>query len=686
MKKYRLVGNEELIATPEDLQSLIRTIDQLPSPNASNCGQSYFLRTSCTVDGDFYLRGYVYKCNSHYEVDPETGIKTLVYKWEVATYTESGALDKVSNYRMERITSSAVYAEDGIKISWTDPKDQQYRDSVNNASWAYTVVIRKAVLVDINNLPDEDDLREYAPKSIEDGEIVGMSGVRDQYADHQLNPFNDHYPKTSVNHPYMYVYNIFAVTKYGVATGLDLEDGRELTWKDVLNIIKSGHGGTLFSIGDCVSIEHSLLGTVDLQVAHMGLVPVQMSDGSISAQYGVVFMSRRCLPRCTYDAREHHTALHEGSMTVNPADKISAADSGYYASARGRADWETSNLRQFLNGDTSITISTDRKWDLNKYYFVKEGGNYIQLPIPIWPDRVDPMALGYYEAKYVFIQKHPWDKPVSDIEQPCIYGKRELPGFYDFLPIDLREVLADVVVPTVGSDLTNEPKLRSLVQGTKATMTGTDVSAVFLDGQLVKTNDLVLIDTSTILKNTYQYVKYESATDSYTLVAKSSVVPSSGKYYYFDPGDPTKYPVVTTVDKIFIPSYKELFGRNCSTKFSGKEGEFWSLFNPAIEMPSLGTSRSHVKYDVTGQLSGYYMRSLGMISGAGGSRVLKGDSTVWTVKSKGFTKPPPLGTNVADTAACSLSKVLAAKQDNNGTFTAPGVAWCCVVAYTGQEV
>ena len=32
MKKYRLVDNDELIATPEDLQSLIRTVDTLPVP------------------------------------------------------------------------------------------------------------------------------------------------------------------------------------------------------------------------------------------------------------------------------------------------------------------------------------------------------------------------------------------------------------------------------------------------------------------------------------------------------------------------------------------------------------------------------------------------------------------------------------------------------------------------------
>ena len=58
---------------------------------------------------------------------------------------------------------------------------------------------------------------------------------------------------------------------------------------------------------------------------------------------------------------------------------------------------------------------------------------------------------------------------------------------------------------------------------------------------------------------------------------------------------------------------------------------------------------------------------------------------MWTVKSKGFTSPPPLGTPVRDVAPCSMSKVAAAKKDASGVFTAPGVAWCCVVAYSGRE-
>ena len=77
----------------------------------------------------------------------------------------------------------------------------------------------------------------------------------------------------------------------------------------------------------------------------------------------------------------------------------------------------------------------------DKFYFVMEGGNYIQLPIPIWPDRVDPKALGYYEAAYVFRPQHDWDQNAGDLEQKCVYGRRELPGFYQFLPVDFRSVM-----------------------------------------------------------------------------------------------------------------------------------------------------------------------------------------------------------------------------------------------------
>ena len=660
MKKYRLVDNDELIATPEDLQSLIRTVDSLPTPSASNHGVGLFLRTSCKVGDRFYLRGYVYKCVSHYETDPETGVKILVYTWEVATYSEAGALDKISNWG-ESDSSSIGFTEYGHSLWWTDPEDKKYSDTINNATWACTIIVRKVVPPGAN--PDD-----YMPKSVEDGEIVGMSGVRNQYNDSN-HAFIDHCPVGNT-----YKYNIFAVTKYGVATGLEAGDGQELTWPVVQDIIRRGKGGSIFSIGDCVTIEHSLFGAIDIQVVHMGKIPIRTSDNKIAARYGVVFMSRQCLPRCTYDAKEKR--VH--GTVKNPADNISAIDREYYASNRGRADWKTSNLRQFLNSNTSFYLSEDRKWNMDKFYFVMEGGNYIQLPIPIWPDRVDPKALGYYEAAYVFNPQHDWDQNAGDLEQKCVYGRRELPGFYQFLPVDFRSVLADVIVPTTGSNLTNEPDTPRLVQGYKATGTG-DIATVFLNGQVAE-DKLSPVTNSTVLSTNYQYVKKTG--DAYTLINRSAVV-RNGTCFYYLPTE-TLYPVVLTEDKIFIPSRKELFGVN-NPMFTGDEGQYWSYFNPAVEVPDLGEARSHLKYDVEGKLSGYYTRTLGLIEISGGVYTLKGDSTLWSVKSKGFVEPPPLGARVIDITSCSMSKASATTKDKNGIFTAPGIAWCCVVAYTGEE-
>ena len=602
---------------------------------------------------------------SHYETDPESGIKVLVYTWEVATYTESGALDKVTDFGEEDTTETG-YTEYGHKLWWTDPVDKKYRDSVNNATWACTIVVRKLVPAGV---PDEHK-DDYMPKTVDDGEVVGISGIRNQY-NSTNKPFLDHYPVGN-----KYAYNIFAVTKYGVATGLDAGDSQQLTWAAIQDIIRQGKGGTIFSIGDCVTIEHSLLGSIDLQVAHMGLIPVRTSDNKMAARHGVVFMSRQCLPRCTYDAKEKHTV----NLVRNPADNLSAADSAYYASNRGRADWITSNLRQFLNSNTTFFLSEDRHWDMNKFYFVLEEGNYVQVPIPIWPERVDPKALGYFEATYVFTPQHVWDYDAGETEQRCIYGQRELPGFYQFLPADFRAVLADVIVPTIGSNLTNDRVTTGLVVGYKSTSNG-EVATVFLDGQLGEAY-LTPITASTVLDGSWQYVKKTG--DSYALITQSQVS-RDGSCFYYVPTE-TRYPVVLTEDKIFIPSYKELFGNSSVIRmFSGSEGQFWSLFNPNVPVPDLGEARSHLKYDVEGKLTGYYTRSLGLIEVSDGLFTLKGDSTVWTVKSKGFTEPPVLGTKVVDIAPCSLSKVAAAKQDKNGTFIAPGVAWCCVVAYTGEE-
>jgi len=583
MKKYRLIDNDELVALPEDLRSLIHVVDELPTPSKDNFGQSFFLRESCKVGDRIYLKGYVYKCVSHYEVDPSTGIKVIVYSWEIATFSEAGALDKVSDVNIT-IDSYSGYTT----LYWTDPKDKKYRDAADSATWAYTVVVRKFV-------PSGGDPDAYQPKTIHDGEIVAMSGVRDHYT--AEDPLFDTYPR-GMN----YSYNIFAVTKYGVATGLDAEGSKTLTWEDVRDIIRAGKGGTIFAVGDCVEIEHGLLGTLDLQVVHMGTnIPVYQGD-TVVQKPGVIFMSRHCLPKCTYDAKEQHSIINELRQTVvNPADNISEADKTYWASERGRADWVSSNLRQFLNKHTRFTVSEDVKWDLNKYYFILEEGNYIQVPIPPWPDRVNPKELGYFEAFYEFEPTHPHDLPAGAGEQVCVYGKREMPGFYDFLEAEFRNVLADAAVTTLGSDLTH-------------------------------------------------------------------------------PGSTPRYPPVVTKDKIFIPSYYELFGKNSAVFFTVPEGLFWTYFNPEIEIPELGETRSHVKYDVNGQLSGYYTRSLGMIEISPNVYSVIGDSSVWSVKSRGFTEPPPLGTEVVSTAPCSMSKVAADKTDVNGIQTAPGVAWCCIVA------
>lgn len=675
MKKYRLIDNDELIATPEDIKTLIRTTDSLEPASEDNCGESYFLRTSCMLGNDFYLRGYVYKCMSHWETDPVTGVKRLVYKWEVATYSESGALDKVTNVSTQEVESIGEI-EDSTELRWRDPEDKKFLDSENNASWAFTAIVRK--LIPAGTPASEEG--NYIPKSLDDGELVGMSGIRNQY---ELLSFKDYYPKGN-----KYKYNLFAVTKYGVATGLDADDDVELTWKFIQTLIDRGLGGTIFSIGDCVTIEHDLFGSIDLQVAHMGPTLIRTKNGNLSSRFAVTFASRECLPKCTYDAKEYpYISDPEGRQIPNPADLIGGADAEYYASARGRADWISSNLRQFLNARTTFYKSADRQWNIGKYYFELVDGHYVAVPIPIWPSRVDPSELGYYEARYSFTAQHDWDKDAGPNEQVCQMGHRVLPGFFDFLPADFKEVLATKVVPTIGSnytngDLTTGPQLQ---QGKKTVLvngTAQSFNTVFLNGELAESKLKTVMPLSSFPPE-YQYCRRTSSNGvySFVLVNRSAVVKNQN-YFYYDPGKAPKYPVVLTDDVIFIPSFKELFGVNCSSIFTGYEGEFWPLYNPSVFIPDLGETRSHLKYDVTGQLSGYYTRSLGVIKTVGDTGVVKGDSTVCTVKSKGFTEPPPLGTPVDDIAPCSMSKAAASKKDANGIYLAPGVVWCCVVAKT----
>ena len=610
MKKFRLINNDELVAIASDLNTLVRTVDALPAATADEDGNCYFLRKTCALNEQIFMQGYVYKCVSYYETNPTTGIKTIAYRWEVATYSESGSLDKVTNVIIERVSnSSADLVEDSSTISWTDPLDKKAEFAEDNATWAYTVVVRKLLSKVGNANPSAADIAAAVPKSIDDGEIVGISGVRSQYENHITYPFHDHYPKGT--YP---VYNIFAVTKYGVVTGMDADESQELTWRIIYEFIARGEGGKIFSIGDCVTVDHGLLGPVDLQVVHMtDNVPYRDKNGNVVNGNGVIFMSRRCLPRCTYDAKEKRV---NDSNRKNPADAMGEGESRYYASNRGRADWITSNLRQFLNRSTGFQLSEDRHWDMNKFYFTREDdaatGNviYTQVPIPIWPDRVNPYELYYYEVEKVFVPQHDWDNDVGPNEQPCIYGDRELPGFYDFLQADFRDVLVDTEVSTVMSPLTTPP----------------------------------------------------------------------------EEGD-ANYPVRKCYDKIFIPSYKELIGKNCSTTITGYEGMFWSYFNTDVTIPGVYNERSLVKYDLNGKLCGYYTRSLGTIERSGGLQTFGAASSVWSVKSKGFTKPPRLGSaKVMTSVGCSLSKMDAARKDSLGTLTAPGVAWCCMIAGRPEEL
>lgn len=646
---------------PGDMVDVVSVVKKLGTATIDQLGQKYFLTTPCTVniiaegvikETQVLQSGKIYKCVSYVYVDPTSSEAVSTYKWQSITYAESGKLASCTEVS-ESITQNALADGGGwtTKLTWKDPSDvSNPSDPVKNAIWAYTVVVRK--------------LGKIRPKTVYDGDIVGFSSVRDQYYSKKSKTgFVDFIPESN------YSYNIFAVTRYGVATGRDDGGGSEVDWIALRKLIWAGQSG--LSLGDLIPVTHDQYGTIMLQVVDMRTGDKSLPDYGVNpdnpSNRSVVFMSYTTLPRVGYDAPESEI---DYAGVLHPGD--SPTETEHKCSVSGHCWWGYSNLRQWLNQDEWVRTqdteidpnktygtydsatktytpvvnpvkeelanyyefayskTTDTSYVTSKCYYIKsttESGEdkYTPVVTPPYPEKVNPKAEGYYEASWKWrpINTGPggdnrWDLPPNgktptSTDAGYTYGGKNLPGFLVGFSRNFCKVIAEVKNKTFIDNLCIQPA----VSGSK---------------------------------------------------------------------------LFPTDDKVFIPSYQEMWGveppgieGNSTYKDSEgnqlREGSHFPFYNKKIPIPDMSlANRSMIKRDMENGLSGYFLRSIGTEkSSETGAYSVHCASQLWTTSCRLSITPPELGEDVMETRKCSMTVTESKERSVFGNKVAPGIAWCVVI-------
>ena len=580
MQTLNTVRHQDKLVLQSDIDKAVRPTGSLSDATEDTLGRSYFLTSDCIVKlivngvqvGTEALRkGRIYTCVPYYYTDPTTGVKVLAYKWSSMDTVEHGKLPAFKGVAITRMVHDGTHVT--VRLNWDEGDDvADDSDLRNNAVWKYTAVVRKK-----GSVP---------PVSLMDGEIVGYSSVRGQYK--QGTGFVDVFRSADEN---LYSYSVIAVTRGNVETNSN-DSTSTTNWTDIKNIIKSGKASTLFAIGDTVTVNNKFFGDVELQVVAFDNANV---DG---AAHTVTFMCRNIHMRAAYDVKERHVSELDGRL--NPGDSVT--DSTKMCSVRGRANWESSNLRQWLNAGWNYVKSSDKFYDTTKYYFVVDPttGRMELVNAPVDPDKVNPRALGYYELVSDMVPRHDWDMlpSIANGDACYSYGDRIVPSFLAGFDEDFVNVLCTVNVFTIQDKIT----------------TGS-----------------------------------------------------------------SKYRVQVSRDRVFIPSYREIFGSNPIGLKSVqiREGEQFTYFDKDIEIPGLEDMRSVLKYDSAGVPSGYYLRTMETEKDpmSGGWHV-KSASGLWCVSSDGHSTKPSIDT--PDTEVTSTFGAHMAASDVKYSTT-PGIVWCVVI-------
>lgn len=373
MKQLRHVERSENLITESQLIDYIQPIDELPEPSAEYENYKYLL----TQLSEQYLPGKTYVCVN----DEKTG-----WKWVPINFvTDTSALvppAKIwANCKRDPATKFAT-----VYLHWDDPDDSE------DAVWSHSIIIRK---------------KGSKPTSIYDGELIGSSSVRDQYAGKTgfidsididstsgSDIVDDDGSPAAVDPNEVYWYNVYAITKNGVISAGEPCQAM-LTWEKLAEITREGIADHAFDIGDVISVTHSQLGAIDFQVVAFDNADVNRGyDNKYGLTHSVTFMACDVLFRGSFDHMEREygettdrmwlgtkTYYSQTGEAIDTNNSIWAAGgpAAYKkytggpaceknpcstASTYGNNRWRDSNARHWLNDTTDDwkTSGVD-KWD-----------------------------------------------------------------------------------------------------------------------------------------------------------------------------------------------------------------------------------------------------------------------------------------------------------------------------------
>lgn len=311
MKPLSKLARAEDVLTEEAMQQLIVPVKELPEASKDQLGKSYFLSAPSTG----YNTACTYKC-----VKTGDGVNA-VYSWVQVNVTETGKLDAVTGLWATSIVNGAQAV---VKLHWTDPEDK------DDAHWKYDVIVRK---------------QGGVPTSIHDGEIVGYSSVRNQYR--SAAAFIDAIDSDTVDSSDIlddivkpstedvYYYNVFAVTRYGIATGTTDGCPPMLSWAQFSKMVKSGRATDIVSVGDVLQVNCGTeFGVLDFHVVDIS-TRRYLSSEEDEDMPTVTLMTDKVLFRGSFDH-------YDNRVDNNPQ-----------AAIHGSNRWITSNIQEWLNGSGS---------------------------------------------------------------------------------------------------------------------------------------------------------------------------------------------------------------------------------------------------------------------------------------------------------------------------------------------
>lgn len=255
MKELSKLVHADQILVEKDFDGLIQPVDELKDDAPVG---KYVILTKFL--GKDFRAGNTYR-------KTETG-------WELVNYHEPDALGSfglvyANSIRHDESGTATVY------IHWTDPVD------TDTAFWHHTVLVRRKG----PSTPDDP-----FPQSIDDGEIVGYSSIRNQYKSGGT-PFVDTIDGDSVDDSDVidpstghtevpiedqYFYRLFAVTRYGVVSAINSGFKPTLDWETLRDLVRRGYGPDVAPLGSIFVVHHKHL-DIDL---NFEVVDYDHSDAS----------------------------------------------------------------------------------------------------------------------------------------------------------------------------------------------------------------------------------------------------------------------------------------------------------------------------------------------------------------------------------------------------------------------